>query len=311
MSEPKRPLLSYLALAGLALIWGASFLFIKVAVQDMRPAALVLIRAASGFVAMAAVVALMRRSLVGPGWKRRLFPYVVMAIGGGLIPWTGIAWGEERITSGLASILNATALLFMAVLAYWVIPMERPSAVNYAGVFIGFAGVVILVLPRVLETGLGGDTLGTLAVLVAAASYAAVALYQRRNLRGVDVYEASLGQLAMTVLIALPFAAPSLPSVHLNLPSMASVLALGIAGSGLAYILYYYALNTLGPVRASTVTLLLPVTAVFWGVTLLHESVTLPIVVGMVVILGGIVLTNMRRRTAGAEPVAESDTAAA
>jgi len=311
VSEPKRPLLSYLALAGLALIWGASFLFIKVAVQDMSPAALVLIRAASGFVAMAAVVALMRRSLVGPGWKRRLFPYVVMAIGGGLIPWTGIAWGEERITSGLASILNATAPLFTAVLAYWVIPMERPSAVNYAGVFIGFAGVVILVLPRVLETGLGGDTLGTLAVLVAAASYAAVALYQRRNLRGVDVYEASLGQLAMTVLIALPFAAPSLPSVHLNLPSMASVLALGIAGSGLAYILYYYALNTLGPVRASTVTLLLPVTAVFWGVTLLHESVTLPIVVGMVVILGGIVLTNMRRRTAGAEPVAESDTAAA
>ncbi len=311
MSEPKRPLLSYLALAGLALIWGASFLFIKVAVQDMSPAALVLIRAASGFVAMAAVVALMRRSLVGPGWKRRLFPFVVMAIGGGLIPWTGIAWGEERITSGLASILNATAPLFTAVLDYWVIPMERPSAVNYAGVFIGFAGVVILVLPRVLETGLGGDTLGTLAVLVAAASYAAVALYQRRNLRGVDVYEASLGQLAMTVLIALPFAAPSLPSVHLNLPSMASVLALGIAGSGLAYILYYYALNTLGPVRASTVTLLLPVTAVFWGVTLLHESVTLPIVVGMVVILGGIVLTNMRRRTAGAEPVAESDTAAA
>jgi drug/metabolite transporter (DMT)-like permease len=234
-----------------------------------------------------------------------------MAIGGGLIPWMGIAWGEERITSGLASILNATTPLFAAVLAYWVIPMERPSAVNYAGVFIGFGGVVILVLPTIVQTGIGGDTLGTLAVLVAAASYAVVALYQRSNLRGVDVYEASLGQLAMTVLIALPFAAPSLPSVHLNLLSIGSVLALGIAGSGVAYILYYYALNTLGPVRASAVTLLLPVTAVFWGVTLLHESVTLPIVVGMVVILAGIVLTNMRRRTAGREPVSESDTAAA
>ena len=311
MSEPKRPLLSYLALAGLALMWGASFLFIKVAVQDMSPAALVLIRSASGFVALAAIVALMRRSLVRAGWKRRLFPYVVMAIGGGLIPWTGLAWGEERITSGLASILNATTPLFAAVLAYWVIPLERPSAVNYAGVFIGFGGVVILVLPTIVQTGVGGDTLGTLAVLVAAASYAVVALYQRRNLRGVDVYEASLGQLAMTVLIALPFAAPSLPSVHLNLLSIGSVLALGIAGSGVAYILYYYALNTLGPVRASAVTLLLPVTAVFWGVTLLHESVTLPIVVGMVVILAGIVLTNMRRRTAGREPVSESDTAAA
>jgi drug/metabolite transporter (DMT)-like permease len=311
VSEPKPPLLSYLALAGLALIWGASFLFIKVAVQDMSPAALVLIRAASGFLALAAIVAVIRRSLVRAGWRRRLFPYAVMAIGGGLIPWTGIAWGEERITSGLASILNATTPLFAAVLAYWVIPMERPTAVNYAGVFIGFAGVVILVLPGILESGLGGDTLGALAVLVAAASYAVVALYQRRKLRGVDVYEASLGQLAMTVLIALPFAAPSLPSVHLNLPSIGSVLALGIAGSGVAYILYYYALNTLGPVRASAVTLLLPVTAVFWGVSLLHESVTLLIVVGMVVILGGIVLTNMRRRTAGAQSVSESDTAAA
>ena len=311
MSEPKRPLLSYLALAGLALIWGASFLFIKVAVQDMSPASLVLIRSASGFVALAAIVALMRRSLVRAGWKRRLFPYVVMAIGGGLIPWTGLAWGEERITSGLASILNATTPLFAAVLAYWVIPLERPSAVNYGGVFIGFGGVVILVLPTIVRTGVGGDTFGTLAVLVSAASYAVVALYQRRNLRGVDVYEASLGQLAMTVLIALPFAAPSLPSVHLNLLSIGSVLALGIAGSGVAYILYYYTLNTLGPVRASAVTLLLPVTAVFWGVTLLHESVTLPIVVGMVVILAGIVLTNVRRRTAGREPVSESDTAAA
>ena len=309
MSEPKHALLPYLALAGLALIWGASFLFIKVAVHDMSPAVLVLIRSASGFVALAVVVAVMRRSLVGQGWKRRLIPYLVMAVGGGLIPWTGIAWGEERITSGLASILNATTPLFTAVLAYWVIPTERPSGVNYAGVLIGLAGVVILVLPQIIANGLGGDTLGTLAVLGAAGSYALVALYQRRNLRGVDVYEASLGQLAMTVLIALPFAAPTLPSVHLDVRSLAAVLALGIAGSGLAYILYYYALNTLGPVRASAVTLLLPLTAVFWGVTLLHETLTLPIVVGMVVILSGIVLTNMRKR-AVRTPLAENESAA-
>ncbi len=311
VSEPKNPLLPYLALAVLAVIWGASFLFIKVAVSDMSPTALVLIRSASGFVALAVIVAAMRRPLVRPGWKRRLIPFAIMAIGGGLIPWSGIAWGEERITSGLASILSATTPLFAAVLAYWVIPTERPSTVNYAGVFIGFAGVVILVLPKIAASGLGGDTLGTLAVLVASASYAVVALYQRRKLRGVDVYEASLGQLAMTVVIALPFAAPTLPSIHLDVRSAAAVLALGAAGSGVAYILYYNTLNSLGPVRASGVTLLLPLTAVFWGMTLLHEVVTLPIVVGMVVILSGIVLTNMRRRAPRPEPVAEPDTAAA
>lgn len=310
MSEPKSPLVAYLALAGLALIWGASFLFIKVAVQDMSPVALVLIRSASGFVALALVVGVMRRSLVGNNWRRRLFPYTVMALGGGLIPWTGIAWGEEHISSGLASILNATTPLFAAVLAYWIIPTERPTALNYAGVLIGLAGVVILVVPQIAVSGLAGDTLGTLAVLGAAASYALVALYQRRNLRGVDVYEASLGQLAMTVLIALPFALPTLPSVHLELRSLASVLALGVFGSGVAYILYYYALNTIGPVRASAVTLLLPLTAVFWGVTLLNEKLTVPIVVGMIVILSGIVLTNMKRRAPSAVPIAKNETAA-
>jgi drug/metabolite transporter (DMT)-like permease len=116
-----------------------------------------------------------------------------------------------------------------------------------------------------------------------------------------NVFEASLGQLALTAVIALPLAAPTLPSVHLAVSSMAAVLALGIAGSGVAYILYYYVLNSLGPVRGSGVTLLVPLTAVFWGATLLHEDVTISIVAVMVVILVGIVLTNIGRRSASAQ----------
>jgi drug/metabolite transporter (DMT)-like permease len=102
----------------------------------------------------------------------------------------------------------------------------------------------------------------------------------------------------MTALIVLPLAAPALPSVHLAVNSIAAVLALGIAGSGVAGVLYYYVLNSLGPVRGSGVTLLIPLTAVFWGVTILQEVVTVPIVVGMVVILAGIVLTNVGRGAA-------------
>jgi drug/metabolite transporter (DMT)-like permease len=163
---------------------------------------------------------------------------------------------------------------------------------------IGLAGVVILVLPGITAGGIRGDLIGAGAVLLASVSYALSALYQRRKLRGVNVFEANLGQLAFTALFILPVAVPSVPSAHFEPRSIAAVLALGIAGSGIAGVLYYYVLNSLGPVRGSGVTLLVPVTAVFWGATLLHELVTVPIVVGMVVILAGIVLTNVGRRVA-------------
>lgn len=296
MSEGRRQVLPYLALAALALIWGASFLFIKVAVQDMSPTALVLIRSLSGGIALALLVRVMGRPLFGDGWKGRLVPFAILAITGGLLPWAAIAWGEERISSGLASILNSTTPLWAAVLVYWVIPSERPSALNYGGVLIGLAGVVILVVPDLRAKGLGGNVIGAVAVVLASLSYAVSALYQRRKLRGVSVYEVSLGQLAATAILAVPIAAPSLPSVHIALPSLAAVIALGVGGSGVAYLLYYYVLNTLGPVRATGVTLLVPITAVLWGAILLDEKVTLPIVIGMVVILTGVVLTNLRPR---------------
>jgi drug/metabolite transporter (DMT)-like permease len=309
VSESKTGVLPYLALIGLALIWGASFLFIKYGIAAMSPIVVVLFRSATGFLVLAAIVGAMRRPLAAKDWRTRIVSYLVMAIGGGVLPWTAIAWGEEHITSGLASILNATTPLWAAVLAYWVIPSERPSVVNYAGVFLGFAGVIILLVPRIAAEGLRGDTLGTLAVLGAAASYALVALYQRRKLRGVNPYEASLGQLGLTALVALPLAVPSLPAVHLDPRALLAVLALGAFGSGVAQILYYYMLNTLGPVRASAVTLLLPVTAVFWGVTLLQEQVSMPMIVGMVVILAGIVLTNLKRRAPQSQPAREQEAA--
>ncbi len=295
MSEPRHPLLPYLALVGLALIWGVSFLLIKIAVQDMGPTTLVLIRAASGCLALALIVSAMRRPLFGKGWRGRILPFAVLAITGGILPWVAIAWGEERISSGLASILNSTTPLWAAVLIFWVIPAERPSVLNYAGVLVGLAGVVILVAPDISAKGLGGNVVGALAVVFASLSYAVSALYQRRKLRGVSVYEVSLGQLAATAVLAIPIAAPSLPSLHVALPSMAAVVVLGVGGSGVAYLLYYYMMNTLGPVRATGVTLLVPVTAVFWGVVILHEALSLLIVVGMVVILAGIVLTNVSR----------------
>jgi drug/metabolite transporter (DMT)-like permease len=233
----------------------------------------------------------------------------LLGVTGGLLPWAGIAWGEERISSGLASILNSTTPLWTAVLVYWVIPSDRPTPLNYAGVLIGLVGVVILVAPDLAARGFGGNVVGALAVVLSSLSYAVNALYQRRKLRGVSVYEVTLGQLAATALLAIPFAAPTLPGIHVALPSMAAVVALGVGGSGIGLLLYFYILNTLGPVRATGVTLLVPVTAVIWGALLLREVVTLPIIIGMLVILTGIVLTHVRARKPG--QVSEKEPAAA
>jgi drug/metabolite transporter (DMT)-like permease len=256
------------------------------------------------------IVLAMGRPLLAEGWRNRLGSFAIMAITNAIVPWIAIAWGEQRISSGLASILNSTTTLWTAVLIYWVIPTERPSRVNYLGVVLGFVGVIVLVLPDISTRGVSGNFFGAMAVVVASLSYAVNAIYQRRKMRDVSVFEVSLGQLMMTVLFAVPLAVPSLPQVHVAFASLAAVIALGVVATGVAYLLYYYVMNRLGAVRASGVTLLVPVTAVFWGVLLLHETISLPIVAGMVVILVGIVLTNLRR-PANRKPAVERNSAAA
>jgi len=307
VSETQR---GYLAFGTLGLIWGASFLFFKLGVQDMSPAVLVFIRSASGAGALALIMWLSRRSLFGGKLRERIGHFAIMGLTNAVIPWIAIAWGEQTISSGLASILNATTPFWTAVFIFWVIPKERPSLVNYAGVLLGLAGVVILVFPDISAHGLSGNLLGALAVVVASMSYAVSALYQRVKLRGTDIFEQSLGQLLASSLIVLPLEVPSLPSVHLELLSMGAVLALGTLGSGVAYLLYYYTMNTLGPVRAVGVTFIVPITAVFWGVVLLHESLSVAIVAGMIVILFGILLTNRRKPVAQTEVAREKEKAA-
>jgi len=295
VSSGRGSLLPYAAFVALALIWGVSFLFIKLGVRDMGPTVLVFVRATAGAVALVLLMRAMRRPVFGGDWKRRLLPFALMAVLNAIFPWAAIAWGEERITSGLASILNATSTLWTAILVFWILPAERPRALNYVGVLIGFAGVVVLVLPDIASHGVSGSFVGVVAVLLAAFSYAIAALFQRTRLRGMSVYEQSAGQTVVTAALSIPFAVPDLPHFHFAWLSFLAVVALGVFGTGAAYLLFYYVMNSLGAVRAVAVTLVVPVTAVFWGVVLLGESLSVPTVAGMLIVLGGIVLTNLRR----------------
>jgi drug/metabolite transporter (DMT)-like permease len=311
VSDSRRQLLPYIAFTSLGLIWGASFLFIKLALHDMAPTVIVLGRSAFGAATLAVIMAVTGRRLF-TDMRSRLRLFAFMAVFNALLPWVLIAWGEEHISSGLASILNSTTTLWVAIFIFWVIPAERPTIVNYAGVLVGLAGVVVLVAPDLRAHGVSGDLAGALAVMGASMSYAVAALFVRTRMRGMNVYEQSFGQLAVTALLAIPLAAPALPAVHIAPLSLGAVLALGIGGSGVAYLLYYYTMNTLGAVRATGVTFVVPITAVFWGVVLLHEPLTLVTIIGMAITLTGIVLTNLRR-TPRSEPAREreADTAAA
>ncbi|HEV3461600.1 MAG TPA: DMT family transporter [Candidatus Dormibacteraeota bacterium] len=288
----------YLALITLALIWGAAFLFIKLAVRDMSPATVVLARSSFGALTLGVIFAVRRQTPIPPGTRSRLLPFLTMAVVGSLIPWFAIAFGEQSISSALASILNATTPLWTAVLAYWVTPAERPSGLNYLGVAIGFLGVGILIAPDLIGQPLRATTIGTLAVAAAACSYALAALVQRRRLRGVSPLQVGFWQLALTAPLAFAVALPTIGATHLHWSSIAAMLFLGVGASGIGFLLYYFMMNTLGATRATTVTFLLPITAVFWGATLLREAITIPVLAGMVVILLGVFLTSRPRRPA-------------
>jgi len=286
----------YLALGLLALIWGASFLFIKLAVRDMSPATLVFSRAILGAVTLGLIFAARRQTPFPAGTRARLLPFLVLAVLGSLVPWVAIAFGEQSISSALASILNATTPLWTAVFAYWVTPAERPSGLNYLGVAIGFLGTGILIAPDLVGQPLRASTIGTLAVVGAACSYAVSALVSRRRLRGVSPLQVGFWQLTLTAPLAFAVAVPTIGTTHLRLPSIAAMIFLGAGGSGIAFLLYYFMMNTLGATRATTVTFLVPVTAVFWGASLLHEAITIPILAGMGVILLGLFLTSRPRK---------------
>ena len=299
----------YAALALLALIWGASFLFIKLAIRDMSPTTLVFLRSLGGLIALGLLLGARRQPLAPAGTRARLLPFVGMAVFGSLLPWFGFGFGELSISSALASILNATTPLWTAIFAFWVTPAERPSPVNYLGVAIGFVGTGILVAPDLIGHPLKATTIGTLAVAGAAACYAVSALIQRRRLRGVSSIQVGFWQLLLTTPLALLVSLPTIGATHLHPLSFLAVLVLGVGGSGIAYLLYYFMMNTLGATRATTVTFLLPLTAVFWGATLLDEVINLQIIAAMIVILAGVFLTS--RPSAPAERRQRRDVARA
>ncbi|MGH3097355.1 MAG: DMT family transporter [Streptosporangiales bacterium] len=292
-----------LRFAALALMWGTSFWFIKVAVEVLAPLQITLGRCAVGALAVASIVAIRRQRL--PGDPRVWAHLAVAALLLNVVPFTLFGYAEQRIPSALAGICNATTPLFTVLIGLAALPDERPTRRRVAGLVLGFGGV-LLVLG--VWQGLAGDTAGTLMAVLAAASYGAGWVYVRRFVsgRGLSTFVVTATQLiaATAQLVVLNLAFTDAPT-HLPARAVLAVLVLGALGTGLAYVVQHGLIRDAGATVASTVTYLVPVVAVAVGVGLLDEHLSWNEPLGAAVVLAGAVLVGQRGARARARRRAE------
>lgn len=280
------------ALGALGFVWGLSFLFFKLAVGDLGPAVVVLVRGGSAFVALLLPAFVARRHLQLDRCVGRLPALVAMSLMSGVIPWLAISWSEISIPSGLASILNATTPLWTIVLTPLLAPGEPQGSREYLGVLVGLAGIVVLIGPSLVLGPVSAYALGALAVLGGAVLFGGSFLVRRRYLGDIRPLAASLLQMLIVTVVMVPLALPGLHGVRLQALSLGAAILLGVVCTAIGFVLFYYMLDHLRPAKASTVTFLIPVTAVIWGSLLLHEQLTIRVLLAMTVILAGVYLTS-------------------
>lgn len=286
----------------LALIWGWSFLFIKVAVEGMTPTAVAGARIALGCLVMHLI--LRARNITIPRDAGLWRHFAVMGLVHSAVPFTLLAWGEERITSALTAVLNATTPLFAALLTA-VLLGERLRRAQLLGVILGFVGVAVAA--GIGAADLTGSSLGgALAAVGAAACYGMGFAYARRYLAGVPPLVASAGQLTMGTLIIGPVAVWTtvVYGIDLEPHRVLAIVLLGVVGTGFAYVLNYGSIAELGPTRASVVTQLVPVVAVTVGVAFLGETFHFRLLAGAALTLFGIALLHERIRRFRTVPIA-------
>ena len=279
-------------LLALAAIWGASFMFIKVAVREVDPLALVWLRvvlAAVVLVPIALVVAGRRGVAQARAAVGRL---VALGLLNSALPFALISWAETRIASGLTAILQAAAPLFTVMIAARI-GYERVNGSRLAGFLVGFVGVLFLVGAHV-----GGGLLPALAVVLAALSYSAAGLFAARRLRETEPLVIAAGSMIGAAIVTTPFGLATLPGSLPGWKEIASVAVLGVVGTGIAYVLYFAMIRDAGASRSILVTYLVPPVALAYGVLLLGESLQVAAVVGLALILGGVALAGRRSRAA-------------
>jgi drug/metabolite transporter (DMT)-like permease len=212
-------------------------------------------------------------------------PLAIVGLLNSALPISLLAWGEKRIDSGLAAVIQASAPLFTALLALRFSREEVVSGSRLVGLLVGFGGVALLVGAQP-----SGDILSALAISFTAFCYAVAALYSARTLAHVQPLVTAFGALGFATLMLLPFAIVQPPDGVPGWKVTGSLLALGVVGTGLAYLLYYALLAGAGASRSILITYLVPAIALAYGAVLLDEPVTVAGLAGLALVLGGVAL---------------------
>ena len=290
-------------LLALAAIWGASFLFIKVAVRELTPATLIV-----GRLGLAALtLALLAPFLVGTGETLRQLRanagwLVVVALVNTAIPFWLLSWGETRIDSGLASIIQASVPIFNALIAFVAFHEVRVTGSRLVGVGVGFLGVALLVGAQP-----EGKVLGALAVVGMAFCYGVGGLLTGRYLSGARPFVVALASTWIATIVWLPVGVAEAPSQTPGWKTIGSVVALGVPGTALAYLLFFGLITGAGAAYTSLVTYLIPPIALAYGAVFLDERFGSAALGGLALILAGVALGTGAVRPGRARRAAAAD----
>lgn len=293
LSAPRMGTAEWMLLLGLSVLWGGSFFFAKVAVAEVPPLTLVFLRVAIAAFALHVVVRATGLSMA-VGWSVWA-AFFGMGVLNNLIPFSLIFWGQQQIGAGLAAILNATTPLFTVLVAHALTANEKATGLRLAGVLTGLGGVAFMVGPEALS-GLAANLSAQLACIAAAVSYAFAGVFGRR-FKALPPMVAACGQVSATSVMMLPISLLVDRSLALPVPSAAaiwSVLALALASTALAYIIFFRILARSGATNLVLVTFLIPVSAILLGVVFLGEALEWRQIVGMAAIGAGLACIDGR-----------------
>lgn len=291
---PRPSVIVWLELLLLGAIWGGSFFFAKLAVAEIPPLLLVLLRVSIAAIALIAIFAFLMRAELARALAR--WPeFLVLGLLNNIIPFSLIFVGQTAIGAGLASIINATTPLWTALAANALTTDDRLTPNRIAGILIGLAGAVIMIGVDVLA-GIGGPAWPKLAIVGATISYAFAAIFARR-FRGLKPQAVATGQLTASTLLMIPIAAFATGFAPLATASggvWQAVIALALLSTAFAYILYFDIINKAGATNASLVTLIVPPFAILLGAVFLSERLHIHEIAGMALIGLGLVLFDGR-----------------
>lgn len=276
----------------LGLVWSASFLWIKIAIEELGPFTTVAYRLLLGLVFAGGIV-FFRRSQ----WPRNLkewTPFLVLGLTNMALPFFLITWGEQYIDSAVASILNATVPLFTLLIAHFFLQDDRITLQKTVGLLIGFGGVVILLSKDIGDSH--SSVLGQFAVIFAAVLYGISGVYARKNTGHVEgIARGASPLVSATVIIWIAALAAENPIQIPRFPlTWVALLWLGVLGSGLAFIMVFYLIHEIGPTRTSMITYLFPVGGVILGVIFLNEQTSWQLIAGSLFIILSLVVVNWK-----------------